>query len=381
MPAFPLIASAVVSSLAVGFIPALLDGLKKQLSQRLVLSEDRVEKLTLAFYLCWLPGMPLAGWMMDRWPAAHKEVLFFGLVAATLFLAWLGVVQSQRGLMAIMAVLGLAYSCIAVACVQLMPLALSYRGSPTAALNFGFVFVAFGALLGPLACSAIERWWGQRPGLLFLSFTFLVPAALIAMSDALPRAPESAIGLTLSQPHLWLIAFIVLIYFAIENCLEFWPESFLKQLGFGDSGVKGSLLIFWLSFIGARVFVGYFLHASGQASEIWLLAVLLFVSAICMGNLVGANEWSSGSMGFWIIGACYGPLLPGFLGLALKLFPGLPGTALGVLLALSGLDTLLVRPLMAHLTAKHPARKVMFVPTLLAVMLLAPLVLLGMLRN
>ena len=380
MPALPLIASAVVSSLAVGFIPALLDGLKKQLSQRLVLSDDRVEKLTLAFYLCWLPGMPLAGWMMDRWSAAHKEVLFFGLVAATLFLAWLGVVQSQRGLVAVMAALGLAYSCIAVACVQLMPLALSYRGSATAALNFGFVFVAFGALLGPLACSAIERWWGQRQGLLFLSFSFLVPAAMIAMSDALLL--PLALGTAPAQPHLlWLIAFIVLIYFAIENCLEFWPESFLKQLGFGDSGVKVSLLIFWLSFIGARVFVGYFLHTSGQASEIWLLAVLLFVSAICMGNLVGANEWSSGSMGFWIIGACYGPLLPGFLGLALKLFPGLPGTALGVLLALSGLDTLLVRPLMTHLTAKHPARKVMFVPTLLAVMLLAPLVLLGMLRN
>jgi MFS family permease len=381
MPAFPLIASAIVSSLAVGFLPSLLDGLKKQLSQRLVLSENRVEKLSLAFYLAWLPGMPLAGWVMDFWPSSHKEVLFFGLVATTLFLAWLGVVQSQRGLFAVMTALGLAYSCVAVGCVQLMPLALSYRGSSTAALNFGFVFVALGALFGPLACNAIERWWGQRQGLLFLSFNFLVPAALIAMSDALPRVPETEIGLTLSQPHLWLIAFIVLIYFAIENCLEFWPESFLKQIGFGESGIKGSLLIFWLAFIGARVFVGFFLHTSGQVSEIWLLAVLLFISAICIGNLVGANEWSSGILGFWMIGLCYGPLLPGFLGLALKLFPGLPGTALGVLLALSGLDTLLVRPLMAHLTAKHPARKVMFVPTLLAVVLLAPLVLLGMLRN
>ena len=289
--------------------------------------------------------------------------------------------QSQRGLVAVLAALGLAYSCIAVACVQLMPLSLSYRGSATAALNFGFVFVALGALLGPLACSAIEKWWGQRQGLLFLGFLFLVPAGLIAMSDVLPAFPETGIGLALSQPHLWLIAFIVLIYFAIENCLEFWPESFLKQIGFGDSGVKASLLVFWLAFIGSRLLVGYFQRTSGQASEIWLLAVLLFVSAICMGNLVGANEWSSGSLGFWLIGACYGPLLPGFLGLALKLFPDHRGAALGVLLALSGLDTLLVRPLMAHLTAKHSVSKVMFVPTLLAVVLLAPLVLLGMLRN
>jgi len=32
--------------------------------------------------------------------------------------------------------------------------------------------------------------------------------------------------------HLALLAGIILLYFAIENCLEFWPEPYLKELGY-----------------------------------------------------------------------------------------------------------------------------------------------------
>ena len=77
-------------------------------------------------------------------------------------------------------------------------------------------------------------------------------------------------------------------------------------------------------------------------------------------------------------GAFYGPLLPGFLALVLDLFPTLPATALGMMLALSGLDTLIVRPAMTTLARRQPARVVMCVPMILALVIAALLLVLAL---
>jgi hypothetical protein len=111
----------------------------------------------------------------------------------------------------------------------------------------------------------------------------------------------------------------------------------------------------------------------------------LFVigSAFVLGNLAGGFDVGSGTLGFWLAGACYGPILPGLLGMALDFYAPnpLPGSALGVLLALSGLDTLLMRPIMDKFARGRPARSVMRAPTFLAIVLAAPLLLLAFLRN
>ena len=58
-----------------------------------------------------------------------------------------------------------------------------------------------------------------------------------------------------------------------------------------------------------------------------------------------------------------------------------PGTALGLMLALSGLDTLILRPLMTRLARRYTVRTVMRVPTVLALLLAAPLLMLALLRR
>jgi hypothetical protein len=111
---------------------------------------------------------------------------------------------------------------------------------------------------------------------------------------------------------------------------------------------------------------------------------LLIASAIILGNLTSGYEIGGGSLGFWLVGACYGPLLPGFLGIALDQAAKVsdkppPALLLGFLLALSGLDTLVVRPLMSGFGKDRAARSVMRVPTVLAIVLAAPLLLLAFL--
>jgi fucose permease len=377
-----LIASAAAGGLAIGFVPAAVDCLKDALRQRLNLPGDRVGRLLSVFYRCWLPAMPLAGWLLDHWQ--EKDVLFLGLLGCVLGIAWLGLSQSPASLLASVAVLGAGYSAVACAAIRLMPeaLALTPRSSTVATLNVGFVFVIAGAVLAPWVVGWVVRRWGCRQGLLYLSFAFIVPAVLVIgaprehFPDVREPLPWAAV---LADVRLWLLAAVILLYFALENCLDVWPEPYLKELGYGGRRLTAAMLLFWGAFTLARLAAGW-LPATHYHYEPWLLLLFLLASGFTMGNLVGAHEYSTGGLGFWLTGACYGPLLPGFLALVLDLFPRLPGTALGLMLALSGLDTLIVRPFMTVLARRAPARTVMIVPTVLAVVIAAPLLVLALIR-
>jgi MFS family permease len=373
-----LVASSLTGGAAVGFVPTLVDHVKTPLAQRLGLSEGRTEGLLRLFYLLWLPAMPLAGWLLDHW--AVKEVFFYGMFLAVLGVAWLALAQSVWALLASILLLGLGYSAFTTAVVRVMPLAFAFRhdSSTVAAMNVGFLFVALGAVVGPWLLRRLGTRWGYRQGLLYLAFTFIVPAALVVKADFPAAAGTQAWGAVLEDARLWLIGGVILVYFAIENCLEVWPEPYLVELGYRGSRLTGALLLFWGLFALTRFFVGW-LPDSGW--EIWLLLVLVLASGMTLGNLVGANEYSSGSAGFWLTGAFYGPLLPGFLALVLVFFPETPGTALGVMLSLSGLDTLIMRPVMNRLAKRRPVRTVMVVPAVLAILLAAPLLVLALIRG
>ena len=56
-----------------------------------------------------------------------------------------------------------------------------------------------------------------------------------------------------------------------------------------------------------------------------------------------------------------------------------PGTALGIMLGLGGLDTLIVRPWVTSRARRKPVRSVMRVPMILALLMAAPLLVLALL--
>jgi fucose permease len=379
-----LIASALASGFAIGFVPALVDSLRLPLHGQLKGSEKSVDRTLLLFYCTWLPAMPLAGWLIDHWH--NMEVLFFGLLACVLGMAWLGLAASLRSLVSSVLVLGAGYSTVAVAGVRLMPGALGFTAHPStvAALNVGFVCVIVGAVAAPPIVAWTGRRWGHRQGLLYLSLGLVAAATLVFVSRG--EFPDHERSLPWSElirdARLWLLGTVILLYFALENCVEVWPEPYLKELGYRGRYLGAAMLGFWIAFTLLRFATGWLPQTN---YDIWLLLALVLSSSIILGNLVGATEYSSGSLGFWLTGATYGPLLPGFLALVLDLFPesapGLPATALGMMLALSGLDTLIVRPLMTALAHRRPARTVMRVPTVLGFILAAPLLVFALIRR
>jgi MFS family permease len=379
MPSTLLIASAATSGFAIGFVPTVVDSVRAPLCRQMQAPEQRVGRILALFYLCWLPAMPVAGWLIDQ--GRDKEILFFGLLGCVLGLAWLGMSRTAWSLLSSVVVLGVGYAMLATAGIRMMPVALGFTThvSNVAALNVGFVFVVFGAVAGPWLVGLAERRWGYRQGLLYLSLGLVVAAGLVFLvpsTDFRTLARAASPDYLMSDIRLGLMAAVVLLYFALENCLEVWPEPFLKELRYEGRGLTIALLIFWGAFTLLRIAMGWVPDTMWVP---WILLGLLLVSAFTMGNLSAANEHSSGSIGFWLVAVCYGPLLPGFLALVMDFYPELPATALGVMLALGGLDTLVVRPWATALARRRPVRTVMRVPMILALLMAAPLLVLALL--
>ena len=172
----------LTGGLLIGLVPAVVDGVKKPIEARLKLPPAGADWFVRLFYVAWLPGMPIAGLMLDTFD--NKLILFFGLIALLLGLTWLALDRSVASVLLNAIFLGLAYSCITTDVVRLMTQVffsakdISDHKLNIASLNIGFMMVGLGAMVGPWVVQAIERWFGFRQGLLALSVVLLAPAAL-----------------------------------------------------------------------------------------------------------------------------------------------------------------------------------------------------------
>src|ERR1043165_3453944 len=297
-----LVAATLASGLLIGLIPTLIDSVLQPSRDRLPLLEGQDRKFVALFYAAWLPAMPLAGLMIDYWPL--REILIAGLFLLILAVAALSLAASAKWLLPDAIVIGCAYSCITVATVRLMTYAFfpeyidRYKLN-IASLNLGFVAVGLGALVGPWMVKGLEHLWGFRQGLLYFGIALILPAVLVVVcSSELFPGPNSGANLNdqLLRPQMILMSIAVLLYFAIENCLEFWPESHLKELGYESQGRQINLLIFWLAFIAARAGTAWLLYEYPNHAIAFTIAVVA-LSAAGRGNPTGGFEVGSGSNG------------------------------------------------------------------------------------
>jgi hypothetical protein len=105
---------------------------------------------------------------------------------------------------------------------------------------------------------------------------------------------------------------------------------------------------FWIGFLALRLGLGLALR-DGQE---WVLPVTAWVLVIAIGNLSEATQ--SRNLGFWLLGAFQGPLLPLLVAANLHLFPGSPACATGWLFGAGTLGCLLLNPCSDWLTKTKP---------------------------
>ena len=381
MPSPLLVAASITSALALGLVPVLLSTLQGFFHQSLAIPEQRLTRLHKTMILSWVVLMPLSGWLVDR--VGVQDILFAGNLGLALAIAWLALCQNYSSI--VWGVMGLsvagAFTTTGTVVLMRDGLKLMSGWSMAAALCLGYVFVALASLLVPRVLPWLIRNFGFRHAVLSLGLVCLIPSTLVALARSDIPPPEQAIVLeaTFQDAAVWLVILVAFFYFPLERSLEVWPKPYLEELGYTARSLTRLLVGFWVAFLVWRFGLGWMIR---QGNEAWLVLVLLVVSSMILGNLVGAYAPSSGYVGVWLLGACYGPLFPALLGLLLSLpgTRGIPGLAVGVLFALSALNSLTVQPWFLAYARSHTTRMSMRIPMILGLLMAAPILIVALIR-
>jgi len=376
-----LIATAISAALAMGLVQVLFRILQGPLQQTAHLSEAKLERLQMALTISWIPLMPLAGWFVDRWGV--YEVLFGGSLLLAMAISWIGLCQNPTGVIWGVLGLGTAGACVTTAGICLMPeaLTLSSRWSAGASLCLGFVFVGLAALLAPIVIPEILRRAHLPRTALALGLFCLMPAVFVAMVQ-MTNAQRQVGGLPTDAPlydvRFWLVALVAFLYFSLEKLLESWPRGYLLEMGYDARDLARLIIGFWLAFLFFRFGLAWLVRPGNEA---WLVLVLSVASSMILGNLVGADAPISGYVGFWLVGASYGPILPALLAiLDLDGTDRISAQEVGAIFALQSVSQLLVQPLLARFAKWQSPRASMRLAMIIGLLMAAPALVLALIR-
>ncbi len=353
-----------------GALPASLHAIGPRWGQSLGWEPAECDRrLRRGFMIPAIVLLPLGGWMCDLW--GPKELALIGLLAVAIALCLLAMIPNSQTASTNLVGLAVGVAFLAVGVIAWMPKLLGQQpGRAVEGLNLGFIAISLGWLLGPQLTAKSLRFIGLRWTLLAAAAAALLGFILLNAADnAEPAiAPRVAV---LHDLRFWLLILAVGLYFPVESCLEFWSGPFLRDLG-DRRYLRTRVFGFWCAYLMARLAM-FVLVRTGF--EPWVLLTCAAVSAVVLGNLAGAYGPSSGGIGFWLVGFCYGPLLPGFLGMFGQTFPQHFGVIVGTLLAAGTLYHTILGPVLHRYALSHTPREAMRVPVVLTLMLAAPLLL------
>jgi fucose permease len=367
-----LLATTLGGAFVGGLILALPASLTRPLAERLGTSPARAGTLGAVLHLLLVPMMLASGLLLDQW--GPQVVLVLGTLLTALGIASLEFTRSYRhALLAILAV-AVAGAGVTTAGVVLMPAALFPRREAASA-NLGYVALTLGALVAPGLSQLLQRRFGFRRGVQILALVCLLPAfpAVLTSARDFPTPAPGALNV-LANPALWLACLVALLYQPLEGSLSSWAHTYLKELGYPERTAPLLWWSFWGVFLAARLLTATFVQA-GFAP--WLILLLALLSAVTLGNLVGAYRPTSGGLGLLLVGSCFGPLFPTLVGVVLHQFPH-QATPVGAVLASGAAGSLLFPPFMDVYARRTSTRLAMRVPMIVALVLMAPALVLAL---
>lgn len=368
--AYLLLATVLACAFLAGSVLSVPAASAKALAGYLELPERRVRGLRTLLVLLMVPMMPISGLVVDKWGV--QTLLLLGALLAALAPVVLERAGSPPSALTAVMLLAGAGAALINGSLLLMPLVF-FPDNPVRSVNLGSLVIFLGMVLTPPLVRKLGQRLEAQKLLLLLGLVCLVPATLVACSDALVRTPPAAdMGWLsiLSDYRLALLALMAVLICPLDAALAGWVRRYVVELGYLKAPTTVMWGGLWIAFLGSRLLTGLFLpHGGGFI----LLLVLGLVAGITFGNMLSEFKVGGNGLGLWLAGACCGPLLPTLLGLVVQMFAGNPAPALGVVQAAGLLSMVGARPFL-----ERSPRTALRWSTLQAVLMLAPALVLAL---
>lgn len=374
-------AATLSGALIFGMTLALLGRLKLAVARRAQAEDNSLRRLLLALQIALAPLVLLCGVLLDLYGA--RPVLVAGSVMLALALVSLSVRPTPPHAFAALLLAGFGAAALGTASTVLMPCALFGPDETSASLNFGYVFIALGALLTPVSLDILLEKIELRRTLAVLALLALTPAFLAVLPSwedgpilALAGDPSAFFA----EPTSWLAALVLFFYAPLEAALSLWTFTLLAERGQEESEATGLLAGFWIAFLTARLLaaVGQHLYFWAEWWDRTLIVAPPLLTAVLLGNLAGASHRGRPRAGLIVLGLLLGPVLPTLLGLVFRhVAPTEQGTAYGLVFAAGSLGSLLLAPFLVPRTHR-PLQTALRLPILLALLVTAVALVLGL---
>ena len=363
----------LLAGFVLGLLPPCLIALQSELASHCSLDgNESPRRLRRCLLIPAIFFLPIIGVATDAW--GPKEPTIAGLMIVALGAILLGFAPAARSFATNIGGISVGLSLLGVGAATWMS-HLAGAGRVIEGMSLGFVGIGAGWAIGPWLGGQMVRLVGLRYALPAVALLCLVSAGILA---AVPDADAQGAGAVFwSDLRFWLMALVLILYFPVESCLAAWTEPYLRELGDGPNQSRAGAIGFQLAHLLARFAVFWFLRPD---REPWILIVCALTSAMALGNLVGTYGRTGGTLGVWLAGACYGPLLPGFLGMICVLFPHQRGLVLGIALSAGCLFQAILGPVLNRQLLRRGPRAAMRVPMLLTLILTFPLLMVVLLR-
>jgi fucose permease len=332
--------ATLCGAVLVGSLRALLPSLHQALARHLGREDKGLPFLPLLFNLALTAALVASGLIANHFGCQAGMVL--GSLGAAVGVALLGL--SRDYLRALVAVVVLAFGlaqCYTTT-VVLFPAAFGSAEQPLAAASLGFAVIGLAFFLMDVFLPWFEKKMGLAHGLLVLALALLAPAAIAGFAPAtafpaIKAGPSASVWLEL---RLWLAGLTLFLYSPLEPLLAQLLLPYLRELGRSPRMAGIFMAAFWLMFLASRLALIFLPHLLGA----WLTVTLIVIAAVILGNLCSIYRTTGSTMGWLLLGACLGPVVPTLIGLMLDLGRDHAALTVAPVLALGAAGNLLLQP-------------------------------------
>jgi fucose permease len=274
----------------------------------------------------------VVGPLLDN--VGHRFIFAAGFLIVACGIWAFAITRSQLGAFIAAILLGIGGSCVNAGGNTLLP-ALNPT-NPAAANNIGNAFFGLGAFTVPFVIVFLFKRMSYTAALSVfgvISAAGAIPALMATYPAVTSGANFSTMISLLGNGTVILAGFMLFCYVGLEVCSASWTTTYLKKVGFSESGASITFSMFWIAMIVGRLITSQFVStAIGKPT---VQAVALAAAAGLLLLTLTMNRMLAGAVVI-LLGLFYAPIFPTTVGLTYSKMGGANfGSAFAIMFALA----------------------------------------------